>query len=68
MKVSHEIPFAYLEQSLKFNDYDYLLPHLYDEYEEYREFFHRENKQFRRYIVMDNSLHELGGYLTQKVE
>ena len=60
MKVSHEIPFAYLEQSLKFNNYDYLLPHLYDEYPEYKEFFQRENKQFRRYIVMDNSLHELG--------
>jgi hypothetical protein len=60
MKVSHEIPFAYLENSLKFNDYDYLLPHLYDEYTEYREFFKREGKLNRRYIVMDNSLHELG--------
>ena len=60
MKVSHEIPFAYLENSLKFNDYDYLLPHLYDEYTEYREFFKRENHATRRYIVMDNSLHELG--------
>ena len=60
MRVSHEIPFAYLEHSLKFNDYDYLLPHLYDEYSEYAKFFQRENKQFRRYIVMDNSLHELG--------
>ena len=60
MKVSHEIPFAYLEQSLKFNDYDYLLPHLYDEYTEYREFFNRENHRQRRHIVMDNSLHELG--------
>ena len=60
MKVSHEIPFAYLENSLKFNDYDYLLPHLYDEYPEYREFFKRENHATRRYIVMDNSLHELG--------
>ena len=60
MKVSHETPFAYLEQSLKFNDYDYLLPHLYDEYAEYKDFFQRENKQYRRYIVMDNSLHELG--------
>ena len=60
MKVSHEIPFAYLENSLKFNDYDYLLPHLYDEYSEYREFFKRENHATRRYIVMDNSLHELG--------
>ena len=60
MRVSHEIPFAYLEQSLKFNDYDYLLPHLYDEYTEYREFFNRENHRQRRHIVMDNSLHELG--------
>ena len=60
MIVSHEIPFAYLEHSLKFNDYDYLLPHLYDEYSEYKEFFQRENKQFRRHIIMDNSLHELG--------
>jgi hypothetical protein len=60
MKVSHETPFAYLENSLKYNDYDYLLPHLYDEYTEYREFFKREGKLNRRYIVMDNSLHELG--------
>ena len=59
-KVSHETPFAYLDQSLRFNDYDYLLPHLYDEYPEYREFFQRENSKTRRYIVMDNSLHELG--------
>jgi len=57
MKVSHEVPIAYLEASLKFNDYDYLLPHLYDEYTEYREFF----KTYKgRYVVMDNSLHELG--------
>jgi len=60
MRVSHETPFAYLENSLKFNDYDYLLPHLYDEYEEYREFFKRENHSTRRHIIMDNSLHELG--------
>lgn len=57
MKVSHEIPIAYLEASLEFNDYDYLLPHLYDQYEEYREFF---NKHRDRYTIMDNSLHELG--------
>lgn len=56
-KISHEVPVAYLEESLKFNDYDYLLPHLYDQNEEYRDFF-RNNKD--RYVVMDNSLHELG--------
>lgn len=60
MKVSHEIPFAYLEASLEFNDYDYLLPHLYDQFEEYKEFFQRSNHAGRRYIIMDNSLHELG--------
>ena len=57
MRVSHEVPIAYLEASLDFNQYDYLLPHLYDEYEGYREFF---NINKDRYVIMDNSLHELG--------
>jgi len=57
MRVSHEVPIAYLEASLDFNQYDYLLPHLYDEYEGYREFF---NTNKDRYVIMDNSLHELG--------
>jgi hypothetical protein len=58
MKVSHEIPIAYLEDSKQFNDYDYLLPHLYDTHEGYREYFQKYKND--RYIVMDNSLHELG--------
>ncbi len=57
MKVSHEVPVAYLESSLEYNDYDYLLPHLYDKYEGYKEFF---NVNKDRYVIMDNSLHELG--------
>ncbi len=57
MKVSHEVPIAYLEASLEFNDYDYLLPHLYDKHEGYKEFF---NVNSSRYVIMDNSLHELG--------
>lgn len=57
MRVSHEVPIAYLESSLDYNHYDYLLPHLYDEYEGYREFF---NTNKDRYVIMDNSLHELG--------
>jgi hypothetical protein len=36
-----------------------MLPHLMDENEEYRNFFY-ESKKMGRYIVMDNSLHELG--------
>jgi hypothetical protein len=59
VKISHEVPFCLLEKSREFNDYDYCLPHLMDENEEYRNFFYESKKQ-GRYIVMDNSLHELG--------
>ncbi len=58
-KVSHEVPFCLLTKSREFNDYDYCLPHLMDENEEYRTFFFN-SKNVARYIVMDNSLHELG--------
>ncbi len=59
VKISHEVPFCLLEQSKEFNDYDYCLPHLMDQNEEYKNFFYESKKQ-GRYIVMDNSLHELG--------
>ena len=67
IKISHEVPFCLLEKSRKFNDYDYCLPHLMDENEEYRNFFY-ESKKMGRYIVMDNSLHELGkAYNTKRL-
>jgi hypothetical protein len=67
VKISHEVPFCLLEQSREFNDYDYCLPHLMDENEEYRNFFY-ESKKMGRYIVMDNSLHELGeAYNTERL-
>ena len=67
VKISHEVPFCLLEKSREFNDYDYLLPHLMDENEEYRNFFY-ESKKMGRYIVMDNSLHELGeAYNTERL-
>jgi hypothetical protein len=59
IKVSHEVPFCLLTKSREFNDYDYCLPHLMDENEEYSTFFFN-SKNVARYIVMDNSLHELG--------
>ena len=59
MKVSHEVPRCLLTASTEFNDYDYCLPHLLDEDEHYRNFFYESKKQ-GRYIIMDNSLHELG--------
>jgi hypothetical protein len=58
-KVSHEVPLCLLEQSKQFNDYDYCLPHLLDQSEEYRNYFIQASQE-DRYIIMDNSLHELG--------
>ena len=59
MKVSHEVPRCLLTSSNEYNDYSYCLPHLLDIDEEYKNFFYEE-KQKGRYIIMDNSLHELG--------
>ena len=59
MKVSHEVPLCLLEDSKKFNDYDYILPHLLDEEPAYLDYFLKAKAE-GRYIIMDNSLHELG--------
>ena len=59
MKVSHEVPRCLLTSSPEFNDYDYCLPHLLDQDEEYLQYF-MDAKANGRYIIMDNSLHELG--------
>ena len=67
IKVSHEVPFSLLEYSREFNDYEYILPHLLDENEEYLAYF-RKAKAEGRYIIMDNSLHELGvAYTTSRL-
>tara|TARA_B100000963_G_scaffold154601_1_gene134612 strand:- start:353 stop:1144 length:792 start_codon:yes stop_codon:yes gene_type:complete len=59
MKVSHEAPIPYMRQVRGMIDYDYCLPHLLDESAEYKLYF-QESKEMGRYIIMDNSLHELG--------
>ena len=59
MKVSHEVPSCILTASPEFNDYDYCLPHLLDQDEDYLQYF-KNAKEAGRYIIMDNSLHELG--------
>jgi len=67
IKISHETPLCMLEDSRKFNDYDYCLPHLLDEEPLYLEYF-KESKELGRYIIMDNSLHELGtAYNTERL-
>ena len=57
VKISHEVPKCLLEESLSFNMYDYCLPHLMEEDEEYRKFF-MKSKDIGREIFLDNSLHE----------
>jgi len=59
IKISHEVPKCLLTASPEFNDYDYCLPHLLDQDEEYKQYF-LDAKSKGRYIIMDNSLHELG--------
>ena len=59
MKVAHEAPLDIMSTIREYTDYDYILPHLLDEYPEYEKFF-RESKEMGRYIIMDNSLAELG--------
>lgn len=57
--VSHEVPFCLLEESLKFNDMQYCLPHLMESNQEYRNFFLKCVEDGVE-IYLDNSLHELG--------
>ena len=61
VKVSHELPNNMLHMSKEINDYEYCLPHLMDDnlnLYEYRDHF-LQSKKDGRYIIMDNSLHEL---------
>lgn len=56
MKISHEVPSFLLEESFKFNDYDYLLP-LFWKHPEYQEHFKTAREQ-GRFIILDNGLFE----------
>ena len=57
MKVSHELPLALMHHAYEWNDYDYCLPHLLDQYEQYKLFFTKAKKD-KRFIIMDNGLFE----------
>ena len=59
MKISHEVPRCLLTISDEFNDYSYCLPHLLDIDEDYKQYF-IDARDKGRYVIMDNSLHELG--------
>jgi len=58
MIVNHEVPRCLLTSSPEYNQYDFCLPHLLDQDEEYRKYFENA-RDTGRYVIMDNSLHEL---------
>ena len=57
MKISHELPLGLMHNAYKWNDYDYCLPHLIDQYDQYRTFF-QKSRLDKRFIIMDNGLFE----------
>ena len=57
MKVSHELPLGLMHHAYEWNDYDYCLPHLLDQYEQYKLFFQKSKKD-KRFVIMDNGLFE----------
>ena len=59
MEISHEVPLSILEMSRWFNDYDYALVHLFDQYPDYFNFY-KKSIEMGRTVILDNSLYELG--------
>jgi hypothetical protein len=57
--ISHESPISLLQESLKYNDYDYILVHLLEQEPAYLQFFSENCKNGRR-AIMDTSIFELG--------
>ena len=57
MKISHELPLSLMHHAYKWNDYDYCLPHLIDQYDQYKIFF-QKSRLDKRFIIMDNGLFE----------
>lgn len=58
LMLSHEVPLCLLEKSREFNDYEYCLAHKYVADEQYKQFY-LESKKLGRFIILDNSAHEL---------
>ena len=59
MYVSHESPISFLEESRKYNDYDYALVHLFETHPVYYQFF-KDSINLGRQVLLDNSIFELG--------
>ena len=66
MLISHEVPISILQESRKFNDYDYALVHLFETEPEYYDYFVDSLKQGRK-VILDNSIFELGTAFDSKI-
>jgi len=60
IKVAHESPISLLEKSQAYNDFDYALVHLFSQYPAYYEYFVNARNIYKREILLDNSIFELG--------
>lgn len=59
MRIAHEAPLAIMRKVQYYTDYDYALVHLFDESQEYYNFFVDAINR-GRYVILDNSIFELG--------
>jgi len=57
MKIFHELPLGLMHRAYEWTDGDYCLPHLIDQYDQYRIFF-QKSRLDKRFIIMDNGLFE----------
>jgi len=60
IKVSHESPISILKDSRDYNDFDYALVHLFEQYPDYYNFFKNARNTYNREVLLDNSIFELG--------
>jgi hypothetical protein len=58
MKISHEVPLCFLKESLKWNDYQYVLPHLIDQYPQYKTHMLEYREKPGSFMICDNGLFE----------
>lgn len=59
MRISHEVPLDMLNTSQVFNDFDYALVHLFENFPAYFKYY-KDAVDNGRMVYLDNSLYELG--------
>lgn len=68
IQISHEMPIALMQNGMekKYNSYSYALVHLFDEHEVYYKYFVNCLRE-KRFVILDNSIFELGKAFDMKV-